>query len=583
MKSHDIRVAIYARVSSEQQAKENTIGSQLEALQERVASDGCSLEEELRFVDEGYSGASLARPALERLRDAAYAGGFDRLYVHSPDRLARKYAYQILLVEELRRCGVELVFLNRTIGDSPEEDLLLQMQGMISEYERAKILERSRRGKRHAARRGLVSVLCGAPYGYRYVSKRDAGGEAFYQVVLEHAQVVRQIFEWVGRDRVSLREVCRRLENQKIPSPRGKTWWDRTTIWGILKNPAYKGEAAFGKTRIGERRVRLRPQRNQSEPPRRTYSIYDTPLEERVSIPVPPLVSEELFEAVREQLVENQKGNRQRKRGAKHLLQGLVVCDCCGYAYYGKPVSRASAKGKVPYTYYRCVGSDAYRFGGHRVCHNKQVRTDGLDAAVWADVSALLRNPEAVRQEYERRLTEPQGQEDDRNQLERQIRSARRGISRLIDAYEEGVLTKAEFLPRIDKARERLKRLENETAEIERRKSEEEQIRLVIGQLDDFAKQVQHGLESADWTTRREIIRALVKSVKIGTDQVRITYRINALPFADGPRGGHFLQHCWRSDLSLAGQPVPALVRASVPSTRRPRHVGEGPPGAVRG
>ena len=163
MKSHDIRVAIYARVSSEQQAKENTIGSQLEALQERVANDGCSLEEELRFVDEGYSGASLARPALERLRDAAYAGAFDRLYVHSPDRLARKYAYQILLVEELRRCGVELVFLNRTIGDSPEEDLLLQMQGMISEYERAKILERSRRGKRHAARRGLVSVLCGAP------------------------------------------------------------------------------------------------------------------------------------------------------------------------------------------------------------------------------------------------------------------------------------------------------------------------------------------------------------------------------------------------------------------------------------
>ena len=154
MKSHDIRVAIYARVSSEQQAKENTIGSQLEALQERVVTDGCSLAEELRFVDQGYSGASLARPALERLRDAAYAGAFDRLYVHSPDRLARKYAYQILLVEELRRCGVDLIFLNRTIGDSPEEDLLLQMQGMISEYERARILERSRRGKRHARTEG---------------------------------------------------------------------------------------------------------------------------------------------------------------------------------------------------------------------------------------------------------------------------------------------------------------------------------------------------------------------------------------------------------------------------------------------
>ena len=113
----------------------------------------------------------MQRPALERLRDQAYVGGFQRLYVHSPDRLARRYAYQVLLVEELRRHAVEIVFLNRAIGVSPEEDLLLQMQGMFAEYERAKILERSRRGKRHAARRGLVNVLSGAPYGYRYITK----------------------------------------------------------------------------------------------------------------------------------------------------------------------------------------------------------------------------------------------------------------------------------------------------------------------------------------------------------------------------------------------------------------------------
>jgi site-specific DNA recombinase len=126
----------------------------------------------LSFVDEGYSGSTLVRPALERLRDVAAAGGLDRLYVHSPDRLARKYAYQVLLVDELRRCGVEIIFLNRQIGTSPEEDLLLQVQGMVAEYERAKILERSRRGKRHGAHGGKVNVLSGAPYGYRYVSKR---------------------------------------------------------------------------------------------------------------------------------------------------------------------------------------------------------------------------------------------------------------------------------------------------------------------------------------------------------------------------------------------------------------------------
>jgi site-specific DNA recombinase len=157
--------AIYARVSSEQQTSDNTIASQIEALETRLAQDGLTLTPNERFTDEGYSGATLVRPALERLRDAVAAGCIDRLYVHSPDRLARRYAYQVLLIEEIRRAGVEIVFLNRPIGLSPEDDLLLQVQGMVAEYERAKILERSRRGKRHAAREGAVSVLSGAPYG----------------------------------------------------------------------------------------------------------------------------------------------------------------------------------------------------------------------------------------------------------------------------------------------------------------------------------------------------------------------------------------------------------------------------------
>jgi site-specific DNA recombinase len=269
------RVAIYARVSSEQQTQQSTIESQVAALRQRVQADGLPLEDELCFLDDGYSGSTLVRPALERLRDIAWAGGFQRLYVHSPDRLARKYACQVLLVEELQRSGVELIFLNRTIGVSPEEDLLLQMQGMIAEYERAKIMERSRRGKRHAARRGSVSVLAGAPYGYRYVSKRTAGGEAHYQVVPEQARTVKQIFEWVGRDRLSLRKVCLRLQQQGIPSPKGKPVWDPEVLGKLLKNPAHKGMATFGRTRVGERRRRLRPLRGQPEQPR--YAMFGKP------------------------------------------------------------------------------------------------------------------------------------------------------------------------------------------------------------------------------------------------------------------------------------------------------------------
>src|ERR687893_291148 len=197
-----LRVALYARVSSDQQTEQGTIASQVAALEARILQDRLPLEPDHRFIDQGYSGATLIRPALEHLRDAVAAGTVDRVYVHSPDRLARRYAYQVLLIDEFRRAGVEVAFLNRAIGLSPEDDLLLQVQGMVAEYERAKILERSRRGKRHAAREGAVSVLSGAPYGYRYIGKRDGGGCARYQIN-EEARVVRLIFGWVGHDRVS--------------------------------------------------------------------------------------------------------------------------------------------------------------------------------------------------------------------------------------------------------------------------------------------------------------------------------------------------------------------------------------------
>jgi site-specific DNA recombinase len=176
---NDLQVAMYARVSSEQQSEAKTIESQVSELRSHIRTLGLSLPVEHEFIDDGYSGATLIRPALEQLRDVIAAGGIDRLYVHCPDRLARNYAHQVLLLEEFLRAGVEVLFLNRELGQTPEDQLLLQVQGMISEYERAKMMERSRRGKRHAAQMGAVSVLSGAPYGYQYVSKHD-GHEPFF-------------------------------------------------------------------------------------------------------------------------------------------------------------------------------------------------------------------------------------------------------------------------------------------------------------------------------------------------------------------------------------------------------------------
>jgi site-specific DNA recombinase len=543
------QVAIYARVSSEQQAEAHTVASQVAALRERVAADGLTVSEAMQFLDEGYSGATLVRPALERLRDVLAAGSVDRLYVHSPDRLARKYAYQVLLVEEFRRAGVEVVFLNRALGQSPEDDLLLQVQGMIAEYERAKIIERHRRGKRHAAHVGAVNVLSGAPYGYRYVPKYEGGGQARYEIIPDEAHVVRQVFAWVGYDRLTIGEVCRRLTQAGEVTRTGKTVWDRSVVWGILKNPAYQGAAAFGKTRQGPLRPRLRAQRSRPMQPRRAVSINDVPPEDWITIPVPALVEPEVFAAVQEQLQENKRHARQSRRGALYLLQGLLQCQHCGYAFYGKRLSPSARKGKPRvYAYYRCLGTDAYRFGGERLCHNTQVRTDLLDLAVWQEVCTLLAHPERLAEEYRRRL-QP-GTHTKRTPLstvESQISKGRQGVARLIDSYAEGLIDKGEFEPRVTRLRQRLAHLEEQRQALADEAALHGELQLIIGRLEDFAGKLHDGLEAADWTSQRDLIRALVKRVEVARDDVNVVFRLDPYP-GDADPEKKSLQLCRGSD-----------------------------------
>jgi site-specific DNA recombinase len=534
-----IRAAIYARVSSERQAQQDTINSQVHALRGRVQEEGLTLDEELCFIDDGYSGSTLVRPALERLRDQAAAGAIERLYVHSPDRLARRYAYQALLVDELQHCGVELVFLNRPLGKGPEDALLLQVQGIVAEYERAKILERSRRGKLHAARQGRVSVLTQAPYGYRYVTKELAGGAARFDVCVAEAQVVQSIFRWVACERLSISQVARRLGEQGILSPRGRACWDRSTVWGILRNPAYKGSAGYGKRRIGPRLPKQRAQRNGREQPRRPVSYCRTSPDQWTPIPVSAIIEESLFEAVQEQLRENKQRHRLAKQSAQYLLQGLVVCQCCGYAMCGRRYG-----GRL---YYRCVGNVVHRMSKKRVCHSQSLRGERLEAAIWADVSALLAEPHRIEQEYQRRLNIGQEVEEAPNQrkLQMRISRVRRQISKLIDAYSEGLIEKKEFEPRIREARLHLEKLEAEAQTQDQLQAQLREMREVIGHLETFAASVRGSLGNADWTMQRQLIATLVKRVEVGAEEVRVVYRVGCSPFEWAPSGGLW-QDCWR-------------------------------------
>ena len=228
------QVALYARVSSEKQAETKTIASQIAVLRERIQSDGEMLADEMQFVDDGFSGTTLIRPGLGRLRDHIASGLVDKIYVLSPDRLARKYAYQVLLIDEFKHSGIELIFINHEVGRTPEGELLLQMQGMIAEYERAKILERCRRGRLHTAQRGSVNVLTCAPYGYRYISKSNNVGEAVFEINEAEAENVKKIFDWFVRGKKTLREVALELKNIGQVTRFGNANWGRRTIAQIL-------------------------------------------------------------------------------------------------------------------------------------------------------------------------------------------------------------------------------------------------------------------------------------------------------------------------------------------------------------
>jgi site-specific DNA recombinase len=523
-----IRAAFYARVSGEQQAAAHTIESQIAALSERAHSDGTPVPPEREFVDDGYSGATLIRPALDRLRDLVNVSAIDRIYVHSPDRLARNYAYQVLLLDEWRRRGVEVVFLNRPLGQSPEDDLLLQVQGIVAEYERAKIMERSRRGKKHAAQSGSLNVMSGAPFGYRYVSVREGGGQARFEPVAEQARIVQHIFSWIGQDRCSLAEVCRRLQKAGELTATGKRFWSRQAVWHVLQNPAYQGQAAYGKTHMMPRgkKARLRSACGRPAEPRRSGAPVAADPKEWVFVSVPPLVDAALFRAAHEQLDENRSRARLGRRRPGYLLQGLTCCARCGYAYYGKTTRQLGASHQMKdFRYYRCSGSDGYRFGGERICSNAQIQGEFVEAAVWHEVFELLTKPERLEREYQDR-SRVGASLGDVDTLKAERVKLQHAVERLIDSFTEGLIDKDQFTSRMDRTKSRIADLDAKIKVDAGDVDQLEHLRVAAKRVRELAAAVGPHLASADWQRRREIIRTIVQRIEIGSNLIKIVFRV---------------------------------------------------------
>jgi site-specific DNA recombinase len=412
-----ISAALYARVSKDEQAEKYGLASQVTELRALAERKGYTVSEGAVFMDgehEDASGQDLDRPALTRLRAAARAGAFQMILVHDPDRLARKLAHQLLLLEEFEQASVRCEFLTTPTEKTPEGTLLLHVKGVIAEYERAKIRERTLRGKVEKARRGLWSGR--APYGYRVDPARPGA------LVPDEpeAAVVRMMYRWLVEEQRSIRSITTELRRLGL-HPRAGGAWTKTSVSRLLTLELYTGRAYFGRARHteqraeGRRRVVRRPQ----------------PESEWLPIPVPALVSPELFAAAQAQRVRNRAILGGRPPARLYLLRNLVRCGRCGRPFRGKTHHKSSRL-------YRCAGRDPL-YDQADPCRAPTIEAGRLEALVWTTTVNILKRPDVLTTQFEAhrdalglRAAELRSEVE---ALTRDLADLARQEARLVDAY----------------------------------------------------------------------------------------------------------------------------------------------------
>src|SRR5712671_4424653 len=555
--------AIYARVSSDQQREEHTIASQTAALIEFAKNHELEVPKEWIFEDEGYSGATLERPGLERVRDLAAEGQVQVVLAYAPDRLSRKYAYQILLIEELARHGVETRFVKAPQSATAEDQLLVQFQGMIAEYERAQILERSRRGKRYRARSGEVSVLSGAPYGYRYIRKTDET-LASYRVIDAEARVVQRVYEMYTVDGLSMGEITRRLNAEGVSTRKQSARWERSVVWAMLRNPAYRGAAAFGKTRIAGRMRVTRALRRRAALVSSNSIGHERPREEWIEIPVPALVSEDSFARAQELLQENKLRSR-RRTITPSVVQGLVSCQKCGYAFSRTSTYTSARK----LHYYKCIGSDSWRKLSGPVCDNRMVRQDLLDQIVWTEVVRLLEDPTLIQQELDRRLAAARSSDPTQKReqsLQRELSRVGKGIERLLCAYQEALLSIEQLRERMPSLRQREQALRAELQAIADQAADRSTFLRLAETLATFLGRLRSAADTLDVNERQRIVRLVVKDILIGDDTIVIRH---CIPVGLTPPPDSGPSHLGRPQGTSGGQSYLLRSGSERPALRR--------------
>jgi site-specific DNA recombinase len=520
-----MRVAAYARVSTRRQTQTQTIEQQLDRLRSHAAARGWELAQENTFRDDGHSGASLRRPGLDHLRDAAASAGLDRILITAPDRLARNYVHQVLLVEELQGHGVVVEFLDRPMSRDPHDQLLLQIRGAVAEYERTLISERMRRGRLRKLRAGMLLPWTRPPYGYRLDLERprDPAGVRLDET---EAAVVRDLFASFADEGITVSGLARRLRHLGIVSPWGRSVWCLSAVRGVLTNPVYFGQVFANRLRarpIERRRSALRPAGCGGNSRR----VAD-PAEWIAVATVPAIISREQFERAQERLAYNRRMAPRNNRVHQYLLRGLVSCGRCRCACAGRHVFRG-------YDYYVCrtkVQPSSPLVPGER-CPTRHIPGGPLEELVWRDLCEVLSAPEMIAHAMERARGGhwlPQEMQAHRTNLRRARAGLRQQVERLTEAYLHGVVPLDEYERRRRDAEARLLALDGQERDFMNDADRQSEAARLAAHAETFCQRVRHGLEQADFGRKRELLELLIDRVIVTGEAVEIRYVIPVGP-----------------------------------------------------
>jgi site-specific DNA recombinase len=516
-----MQVAIYLRVSTKNQAEQHTIEQQLERLQTHIQTQSWTLSEENIFRDDGYSGSTLRRPGLDHLRDRAATCEFDLVLVTAPDRLARKYVHQVLLIEELEQKGCRVEFLDRPMSKDPHDQLLLQIRGAVAEYERALISERMRRGRLNKYRAGVLLPWTRPPYGYRPHPEhpRDPTG-----IRLEPAEaaIVAEIFSEYLKDGAGIIWVAKQLYAQQVPSPTGKTRWGLASLRGILTNPAYTGQVFACRMHYRSPKIR----RSATHPIGNPHdSAVLAPREEWIPVAkIPAIISQEQFDLVQAKLARNQSFASRHNTTHQYLLRALVSCGICHLSCYARPI-----KGKV-YGYYVCTGKeDAVQDRCTERCPSRFIPVQQLDELVWQDLCEILTNSEMITRAMERSLGGawlPQELQARRENLRRGQDSLKQQLERLTQAYLGGVIALVEYQRRRQEIEQRQQSLQNQANQLLSQSNRYQELAGLMSNAEDFCQRVQVGLTNATFEQKRRLVELLIDRVIVTGEEVEIRYVI---------------------------------------------------------